>query len=118
VWKYVLPVGAGPRVLHSGAAATTSNCVAISSEAYRGSEDGGGAAGVSSRADRPTGTSGTPIPASRSAKSSSGGAHVRAAVPQPHGERHQWFDVPASPVRRQQKPQLHYPVSADPGFGG
>jgi hypothetical protein len=60
-----------------------SNWPAISSAARRGRspDDGGVAAVVSSRADRPTGTSGTPTPASRAANSSSGGAHTSTSAP-------------------------------------
>ncbi|MDT7747391.1 MAG: hypothetical protein QOD96_1053 [Pseudonocardiales bacterium] len=58
---------------------TASNWLAITSVAYRGMDDGGGAAAVSALADGPTGTIGTPTPASRSAKS--GGAHTRTWAP-------------------------------------
>ena len=65
----------------SAAAGTASNWPAINSAARRGRADADGAAVVSARADGPTGTSGTPTPASRSAKSSSGGAHTRTSAP-------------------------------------
>lgn len=59
------------------------NWLAINSAARWGrlAFDGGGAAVVSLRADCPTPTMHTPTPASRSAKSSSGGAHTRTSAP-------------------------------------
>lgn len=65
----------------SAAAVSASNWLAINSAARSGRDDGGGAPSVSVRADGPIGTSGTPTPASRCAKSSSGGAHTRTSAP-------------------------------------
>ena len=67
----------------SAVAVTASNWLAINSAACRGrfADDGGGAPVVSARADWPKGTIGTPMPASRCAKSSSGGAHTRTSAP-------------------------------------
>src|SRR4051812_37719201 len=65
----------------SAAAVTASNWLAINSAARRGRDDGGGAAVVSALADWPTGTIGTPTPANRCAKSSSGGAHTTTSAP-------------------------------------
>lgn len=62
------------------AAVTDSNWAAMTSAALSGM-DGGGTLRVSSRAEGPTGTIGTPIPASRRAKCSSGGAHTTACAP-------------------------------------
>src|SRR5579885_2801867 len=79
------PAGiAGTSASHpSAAAATVSNCAAINSAARRGTPAaGGGVAPVTSgRIGWPSGTSGTPTPASRSATSSSGGAHTRTSAP-------------------------------------
>ena len=53
---------------------------------------------TSARTGGPSGTSGTPTSASRSAQS--GGAHTRTSAPscpQPHRQSHQRFDVPARP---------------------
>lgn len=65
----------------SAAAVTASNCPAITSAARCGRPDAGGASFVHARADRLTGTSGTPTPPKRCAKSSSGGAHTRTSAP-------------------------------------
>jgi hypothetical protein len=65
---------------HPRAASTiTSNWAAITSAARSGMDDAAGAALVSARANRPIGTSGTPKPASNSAKS--GGAHTSTSAP-------------------------------------
>ena len=63
------------------AAASVPNCAAINSAARRGTSaaDGGVAPCTSGRTGGPTGTSGTPTPASRSAQS--GGAHTRTSAP-------------------------------------
>jgi hypothetical protein len=43
--------------------------------------------------------------------------HLRAECPQPHRESHRRFDVPASPIRRQQHTHVATPISPSTGFG-
>src|SRR5215207_7699731 len=67
----------------SAAAGSLSNCSAINSAWIRGTSatDGRVAPSSSWRTGRPSGTSGTPTSASRSAQS--GGAHIRTSAPSP-----------------------------------
>ena len=67
----------------SAAAATVWNCASIKSSRCRrsSSSDGGVSRVTIARTDSPNGTSGTPKPVSRSANSSSGGAHTRTWTP-------------------------------------
>jgi hypothetical protein len=72
-----------PHAGSSATAATVSNCVATNSAARLGRSDAAAAGGVTpctiGRTGWPIGTSGTPTPASSSAKS--GGVHTHASAP-------------------------------------
>jgi hypothetical protein len=97
----------------SAAAGTVSNCAATNSAARRG----GAAPVTSGRTGWPTGTSGTPTPASSSAKSGGAHPHPRAECPQLHRESHHRFDVPVRLIRRQQRTHFATPISVGSGFG-
>ncbi|GAA1176470.1 hypothetical protein GCM10009654_37070 [Streptomyces hebeiensis] len=74
---------------------------------------------MSERADSPTGTSGTPTPASDSAHSSSGGAHTRTSAPSRRNRAASATSGSTSPREPyvDNNTRIGTPVSLDSGTG-